>query len=190
MTMNVLSDFYTAFAPSCFSLLALWLAIVGFNVKDWLSSDDTRQRDVRKKQVYAVAQFFAAPGTMSVLALINLGSSTVWRVAFALISALGLISVWLCGPVHHNHTADHKSDTLLEFSDHVVYWGTYLLYLAILVLAIIPERILEYEGILLTVLMLTGIHVELRLMLTINDPARKSEPGDSPGQGHGIAKVI
>jgi hypothetical protein len=183
MTMNVLSDFYTAFAPSCFSLLALWLAIVGFNLKDWLSSDDARQRDVRQKQVYAVAQFFAAPGAMSVLALINLGSSTVWRVAFALISALGLIGVRLFGPVHHNHAVDHKSDTPLQFSDHVVYWGTYLLYLAILVLAAIPEPILEYEGILLTVLMLTGVHAELRLMLTINDPANQGEPGDFAGQG-------
>ena len=181
--MNVLSDFYTAFAPSCFSLLALWLAIVGFNAKDWLSSDDAGHLDARQKQVYAVAQFFAAPGTMSVLALINLGSSTVWRVAFALISALGLIGVKLFGPVHHHHTGDHKSDTLLQFSDHVVYWGTYLLYLAILVLAIIPEPILEYEGILLTVLMVTGIHVELRLMPTIYGPAKNGKPGDSAGQG-------
>src|ERR1700690_3186198 len=112
MTTNVLSDFYTAFAPSCFSLLALWLVIVGFNVKDWLSLDDAKKRDDRQKQVYAVAQFFAAPGAMSVLALINLGSSTVWRVAFALISALGLICVKMFGPVHHDHT-DHKSDTPL-----------------------------------------------------------------------------
>jgi hypothetical protein len=170
MTMNVLSDFYTAFAPSCFSLLALWLAIVGFNVKDWLSPDDARQRGVRRKQVYAVAQFFAAPGAMSVLALVNPGSSTVWRAAFALISVLGLICVRLFGPVHHNHAAGSKFDTPLQFSDHVVYWGTYLLYVAILVLAIIPQPILEYEGILLTVLMLTGVHVELRLMLTIHDP--------------------
>ena len=181
MTMNGLSDFYTAFAPSCFSLLALWLAIVGFNAKDWLSSGDAQMR------VYAVAQFFAAPGAMSVLALINLGSSTVWRVAFALISVLGLACVKLFGPVHHDHTDDHKSDTPLQISDHVVYWGTYLLYLAILVLAIIPESLLEYEGILLTVLMLTGVHVELRLMFTIHDSAKKGIPGDSAGQGGGLA---
>ena len=189
MTTNVLSDFYTAFAPSCFSLLALWLAIVGFNARDWLSSDDARQRDARQKQVYAVAQFFAAPGTMSVLALINLGSSTVWRVAFALISVLGLICVKLFGPVHHHRTDDPKSDTPLQISDHVVYWGTYLLYLAILVLAIIPESLLEYEGILLTVLMLTGVHAELRLMVTIHGPANKGNPGDSAGQDGAAASA-
>ena len=183
ITMNALSDFYTAFAPSCFSLLALWLAIVGFNVKDWLGSYDGRPRPVGQKQVYAVALFFAAPGAMSVLALINLGSSTVWRAAFAFISFLGLICAGVFGPVHHHHTADHKSDTPLEVSDHVVYWGTYLLYLAIFVLAIIPEPILEYEGILLTVLMLTGVHAELRLMFTIYGPAQKGKPGDSAGQG-------
>lgn len=182
MTTNVLSDFYTAFAPSCFSLLALWLAIVGFNAKDWLSSN------ARQKQVYAVAQFFAAPGAMSVLALINLGSSTVWRAAFAAISALGLLCVKLFGSVHHNHD-DHKSDTLLQFSDHVVYWGTYLLYLVILVLAVIPEPILEYEGMLLAVLMLTGVHVELRLMVTIYESAEKRKTGDSVGQGDPAASA-
>ncbi len=182
MTTNVLSDFYTAFAPSCFSLLALWLAIVGFNAKDWLSSDDDGHRKDRQKQVYAVALFFAAPGAMSVLALVNLGSSDMWRAAFAAISALGLICVKVFGPVRH-HPVDQKPDTPLEISDHAVYWGTYLLYLAILVLAIIPKSILEYEGILLTVLMLTGIHVELRLMVTIHEPVKKGKPSDSAGQG-------
>ncbi len=34
--MLTLTDFYTAFSPACFSLLALWLAIITLNAHAWL----------------------------------------------------------------------------------------------------------------------------------------------------------
>lgn len=64
----MLTVFYTAFSPACFSLLALWLAIIGFNARTWLNS---QHRDHRQRQAYIVALYFAAPGTMSLLALID-----------------------------------------------------------------------------------------------------------------------
>lgn len=159
----VLTTYYTAFSPSCFSLLGLWLLIIGINAGTWLNSGRLRQQ-----QVYAVAQFFAAPGAMSLLALINPYSSIVWRVVFSLISLIGVGCVALFGPVHHEHSHD-----FLDISDHVVYWGTLTLYLAIAALAMTPASILEYEGVLLTVLMLVGIHVALRLMLAV-----RAAPGE------------
>jgi hypothetical protein len=171
----VLTTYYTAFSPSCFSLLGLWLVIIGFNAGAWLNSGKLRQQ-----QVYAVAQFFAAPGTMSLLALINPDSTIVWRVVFALISLIGVGCVALYGPVHHGHSHD-----LLDISDYFVHWGTLLLYLAIAALALTPGRILEYEGVLLTVLMLVGIHVALRLMLAAHAPGNTDSPGHPAGPGHG-----
>jgi hypothetical protein len=169
----VLTTFYTAFSPSCFALLGLWLVIIGFNAGTWLDSGP-----IREKQVYAVAQFFAAPGTMSLLALINPDSSIVWRVVFSLISLLGVGCVALFGRVHHGHPHDP-----LDISDHVVYWGTVALYLAIAALAMTPAPILEYEGVLLTVLMLVGIHVALRLMLAVRVPGQADSPGHVAGPG-------
>ena len=52
----VLTTFYTAFSPSCFALLGLWLVIIGFNAGTWLDSGP-----IREKQVYAVAQVSLAP---------------------------------------------------------------------------------------------------------------------------------
>jgi hypothetical protein len=170
----VLTTFYTAFSPSCFSLLGLWLVIIGFNAGTWLNSSRLRQQ-----QVYAVAQFFAAPGTMSLLALINPDSTIVWRVVFSLISLMGVGCVALFGPVRHGHSHD-----LLEISDQVVYWGTLVLYLAIAALAMTPAPILEYEGVLLTVLVLVGIHVALRLMLAARAPGNADSLGRSAGPGH------
>lgn len=159
----MLTTFYTAFSPSCFALLGLWLVIVGINADPWLTKGYLGQ-----KQIYAVAQSMAAPGTMSLLALINPDSSIVWRVVFSLISLIGVVCVVLFGRVHHGH-----SHSPLEISDHVVWWGTIALYLAIAALAMTPAPLLEYEGVLLTVLLLEGVHVALRLMLEANKPAHK-----------------
>jgi hypothetical protein len=169
----VLTTFYMAFSPSCFSLLGLWLVIIAINADNWLNLGHVQQ-----KQAYAVALFFAAPGTMSLLALINPDSTTVWRVVFSLISLMGVGCVALFGPVHHGHS--HEP---LDISDHVVYWGTVALYLAIAALAITPAPVLEYEGVLLTVLMLVGIHVALRLMLAARAPGKTDSPGHSTGPG-------
>ncbi|MGD0700279.1 MAG: hypothetical protein ABSA02_10390 [Trebonia sp.] len=159
----VLTTFYTAFSPSCFALLGLWLVIIGINAKAWLNSGYLKQ-----KQVYAVAQSMAAPGTMSLLALINPDSSIVWRVAFSLISVIGVVCVVLFGRVHHG-----GSHAPLDIVDHVVWWGTIALYLAIAALAMTPAPLLEYEGVLLTVLLLEGVHVALRLMLEAHAPEKK-----------------
>lgn len=168
-----LTTFYGAFAPSCFALLGLWLVIVGINARAWLNSGQLRQL-----QVYAVAQFFAAPGTMSLLALINPDSTTVWRVVFSLVALLGLGGVVLFGPVHHSHSDDPR-DSPLAISDHVVYWGTVALYLAIAALAMTPASVLEYEGVLLTALMLVGVHVALRLMLAFRAPGNTDDLGSA-----------
>jgi hypothetical protein len=53
----MLTGFYTAFSPACFSLLGLWLVIIQIKPDAWINL-------ARKKQAYAVTLFFAAPGTM------------------------------------------------------------------------------------------------------------------------------
>ena len=90
------TDFYTAFSPACFSLLALWLAIIAINARAWLSSEHRHQQ---QRQAYIVALYFATPGTMSLLALINPLSSFVWRVFFIIVSVLGVAGMLLLGPL-------------------------------------------------------------------------------------------
>jgi hypothetical protein len=70
----MLTAFYTAFSPACFSLLALWLAIISINARAWLGSQHSHHQ---QRQAYIVALYFAAPGTMSLLALINPQSTFV-----------------------------------------------------------------------------------------------------------------
>ena len=158
----MLTVFYTAFSPACFSLLALWLAIIGFNARTWLNS---QHRDHRQRQAYIVALYFAAPGTMSLLALIDPQSTFVWRVFFIIVSVLGVAGMLLFG------SFPKQPDHLLDVSDHVVHWIAIGLYLAIAALAFSPLQTLRVEGVLLTVLVLLGVHVALRLMFAIGAPS-------------------
>jgi Putative peptidoglycan binding domain len=157
----MLTDFYTAFSAACFSLLGLWLVIITINAGAWLKT--------RQSRAYAVALYFAAPGTMSLLALINPLSPTLWRVFFIIVSVLGGAGLLLFGPLAHRRHHD-----ALDVSDHVVHWIAIVLYLVIAVLAFSPLHTLRIEGVLLTVLVLLGVHFALRLMFAIGTPANSA----------------
>jgi hypothetical protein len=164
----MLTDFYTAFSPACFSLLGLWLVIIAINASAWLNQHN-------QQRAYAVALYFAAPGTMSLLALINPNSTFVWRVFFIVVSLLGGAGLVLYGRLDHRRHHD-----ALDLSDHVVHWLTIGLYLAIAVLAFLPLHTLRIEGVLLTALILLGFHVALRLMFAIGAPASEDASAADP----------
>ena len=171
----MLTEFYTAFSPACFSLLALWLAIIAINARAWLSSAD---RHHHQRQAYIVALYFGAPGTMSLLALIDPASSLAWRAFFIAVCLLGVAGMLWLGPFP-NRQPHH----LLDASDHVVHWLAIGLYLAIAVLAFTPRQTLRAEGVLLTALILLGIHVALRLMFAVGAPVNDSQPSEGPQPG-------
>jgi prepilin signal peptidase PulO-like enzyme (type II secretory pathway) len=168
----MLTDFYIAFSPACFALPALWLAIIAINARAWLTSQHSHRR---QRQAYIVALYFAAPGTMSLLALINPLSTFVWRVFFIIVSVLGIAGMLLFGPFPSRNPRH-----LLDASDQAAHWIAVGLYLAVAALAFTPLRTERVEAVLLTVLILLGVHVALRLMFAVGEPAGETsaaEPG-------------
>lgn len=165
----MLTAFYTAFSPACFSLLGLWLVVISINASAWLAPH-------RQKQAYAVALYFAAPGTMSLLALINSLNGSLWRVFFIIVSVLGIAGLVLYGRLDRwrHHDPGHVGDLVVDVSDYVLHWVAIGLYLAIAVLAFTPLHTLRIEGVLLTVLVLLGVHVAMRLMFAVGAPAAKA----------------
>ena len=144
----MLTDFYIAFSPVCFSLLGLWLVVVQLNTREWLGDQPHRRR------AYGVALHFALPGLMSLLALVDPQNPRYWRVSFAVI-ALGGAAVLLAvrgptpGPVRLGQA---------------VHAAGVVLYILIGVLAIIPHSLLREEAILLTVLVFLGFNVAWLLL--------------------------
>lgn len=100
----------------------------------------------------------------------------MWRVFFIIVSLLGGGGLVLYGSLHHQ-PGPHD---VLKISDHVVHWIAVGLYLTIAVLAFIPLHTLRIEGVLLTVLVLLGAHVALRLMFAIGAPASPAAPAARP----------
>lgn len=112
-----------------------------------------------------MALYFAAPGTMSLLALIDPQSTSWWKVFFIIISVLGGAGlIWAGSP----HRPPHPD--ALDVSDQLVHWLAMGLFVAIAVLAFLPLHTLRIEGVLLTVLMLLGVHLALMLMFAARAP--------------------
>ena len=165
----MLTDFYIGFSPTCFTLLSLWLTIITINARHWVHAP-------YQQQAYAVALYFAAPGTMSLLALIDSTSTVLWRIVFTIISACGVVGLFVFGPLHHR-----RSRNWVEISDHLVHFLAILLYLGIVVLAWIPVHVLRYEGGLLTFLVLIGVHVAMRMLFAAGEKSPENSETRKPG---------
>jgi hypothetical protein len=165
----MLTEFYVALSPACFALLGLWLVIIAINAAAWLSPKHQRH-------AYAVALCFAAPGAMSLLALVFEGSTVAWRVIFIITAASGAIGLALFGPLQH-----HRRHGVIDVLDHATQWVVVALYAAIAVLALVPAHTLYTEGVLLTVLVLAGVHIAFRMMFAVGAP--RDAPADK-ASGH------
>ena len=140
----MLDAFYGAFSPACFALLGLWLVVVQMRAADLQASRELR------RQAYAVALFFALPGMMGVLALVDAADPQYWRISFAVIALAGVV---LLAAVH----GLPGSRGLRESASFLAV----LLYLAIAGLAIFVggAAALRTEAVLLTVLIFLGFNV-------------------------------
>jgi hypothetical protein len=139
----VLDAFYGAFSPACFALLGLWLVVVQ------MRADEVRASRELNRRAYAVALFFALPGLMSVIALIDTGNPLFWRASFVIIAVAGAAVLF--------PTRGLPGGARLRAAADV---AALLLYAAIAVLALIggpdPQRA---EAILLTALIFLGFNI-------------------------------
>jgi hypothetical protein len=154
------TSFYAAFAPVCFTLLGLWLIVVQTRHSEWRGSA------VHRKRAHILAVNFALPGMMGLLALVDPGNQTLWRVAFAV---LAVIAAALLGWVTARETRRARTSWLAR----VTTASAALLYALIAAVAIVPGRIsdigiklraLAVEEILLSVLVFIAVNVAWYLM--------------------------
>jgi len=151
----MLKDFYAAFAAVCFTLLGLWIIVVQTRHAEW------RRAALHRRRAYGVALHFSLPGLMSLLALVDPASSTLWRLAFAIVASGGVLVlalVWGPAPTRVGLAA---------------YLTAVLLYLLIAVVAAAPQILpklqvallpLRVEAILLTVVVFLGVNVAWLLL--------------------------
>jgi cytochrome bd-type quinol oxidase subunit 2 len=160
------TSFYAAFAPVCFTLLGLWLIVVQTRHSEW------RRSPVHRNRAHIIAVNFALPGMMGLLALVEPGNKTLWRVSFAV---LAVIAALLLGLVTVREARRARTSRLAR----VATVSAACLYALIAVVAIFPGlisdmgielRALAVEEILLSLLVFIAVNIAWYLMFDEVDP--------------------
>ena len=162
----MLDAFYGAFSPACLTLLGLWLVAVQ------MRSDEVRgQRGTEAPGLRPVALFFALPGLISVIALIDTGDPLFWRVSFAVIALVGAAVLYPAHGLPGGRRVRNTADIVALF-----------LYLAIAALALVGGTDEERtEAMLLTALIFVGFNVAWLFLFGPLEAKARHEPQGSPG---------
>lgn len=161
----MLTTFYAAFAPTCFTLLGLWLIVVQTRHSEW------RRSEAHRRRTYAVSLHFSLPGLMSLLSLVDPASTTLWRVAFAVVAAAGALG--LLALARWGRTGRGGRVTAAAFAVAAA------VYAVIAVVAMAPSLLhdlgtslkpLRLEAILLSALVFLGVNVAWLLLFDDVDP--------------------
>jgi hypothetical protein len=147
-----IDGFYLTFAQIAFALLGLWWVVIQLKYSG--GAGGAR----RRRHAYAVALFFLIPGVMSLLSAINSDITLLWRLAFAISGAVGLIEILLYLASEGRRTG---AGTLLRL-------GSVIIYVLIILVAAWPgitEELdfalsaREVEAILLGLILVFGVNV-------------------------------
>lgn len=163
----MLDAFYGAFSTACLALLGLWLVVVQ------MRADEVRANRELRRRAYAVALFFALPGLMSVIALIDTGNPAFWRVSFVLIALIGAAVLYPAHGLPGGARARNIADI-----------AALVLYVVVAILAVIGGADAERaEAVVLTALIFLGFNIAWLFLfapLEAADAAKPQEPSETP----------
>ena len=150
-----LSTFYALFSATCFALVGFWWNLLLGNPQ-WLRDPDTRPA------VGGVYLALLLPGLMGLFAQVGgPGTSTVWRISFVGIAAIGLLTTLKALP--HSRRSD-VDDTPTRIA-------TIVIYALIAVVGVVPEvgelfnlKGIQVEAILLILIVLSAHGLVWRFM--------------------------
>jgi hypothetical protein len=132
-----------------------------------MRADEVRANPGLRRRTYTVALFFALPGLMSLIALIDTAVPAFWRVSFAIMALIGAGALF---PAHGLPAGARVRAT----ADIVAV----VLYLAVAVLAVIGGTAMERTiAVLLTALVFLGFNVAWLFLFTpLGGPVPRDEP--------------
>jgi hypothetical protein len=149
----VFEDFYSTFATVSLTVTGLWMYIASVRFRDWMGDRDHFRR------ASAISVQLAVPGAMCLFALIDPASTVLWRVAFALTSAVAVVLLF---------ALRQRSAGPWAPANHIGNWLAIALFACIGIVAVLPEMVTDLglpevprrtEFFLFTVLLLNGLAV-------------------------------
>jgi hypothetical protein len=176
----MMTDFYISFSALCFTILSLWLVVVQQQFRQWADDPDLKRRS------YGIALHFSLPGIMTLVALVDPLSSTLWRTSYAIIALGGALVIVVIRGAAPN--------TLGK----VAYAAAIVLYLVVGIIAIVPAHIVRdigitaapvrIEAVLLSALVFLGVNVAWLLLFGVG-PAHASPAAKVTGAVQGPGPV-
>ncbi len=160
--MTDLVAFYAAVSGLSFTLLGLW----------WVVADRRRQWFLdphHRRMAYIVSLHFMLPGTMSVLSLVDTGTS-FWRLVFAASGAAGIVGALMVSSTVSSEFGQRRLAAGM-------LWIALPIYALVVAVAVAPDlsdvvsmTARQVEGILIALVLLLGINAAWFLSTT-PDPA-------------------
>jgi len=147
-----IDSFYVTFAQIAFALLGLWWIVI--QLKYGGGAGEHR----RRRHAYGVTLFFLIPGTMALISSVNSDVSALWRLAFGIAGAIGVVEAALYLTSEGTRT---RAGTLLRVAGVVLY-GLILLFAVYPGLAAKLDWGLtarELEAILLGLILVVGVNI-------------------------------
>jgi hypothetical protein len=138
-----ITTFYALFSATCFALLGFWWNLLQGNPQ-WLRDRDTRA------SVGGVYLSFLLPALMGLFAQVGgPGTTTVWRISFVAIAAVGLVATLRALPNSRRSGVDDTANRIVATA----------VYALVALVGLVPET-----GKLVN---LTGIQVEAMLLILL-----------------------
>jgi hypothetical protein len=162
-----LETFYQTVSQVCFTLLGFWLIVLQTKYQEWSGNRE------RRRMIVNVSLYFLLPGTMSLLAMLAIQATAIWRVAFVVTSVLGAVESLFMVRNLQQRERSYWVAILLRAIEVV-------LFALIAVVGLFPDlfRIarltpLTVAGVLLTLIVVAGIAL---MWIYLIAPVDASEP--------------
>jgi hypothetical protein len=149
-----ITPLYIAVGEASFALLGLWWVVVEFRHSEWM-----RDRG-KRRGAYGVSLHFLLPGVMSVMALAAVNNSSVWRVTFCAAGLIGAVeSLRRLASGRREGAAPTSLVGLAVLALTYALVGVLALHTTLMNDVGIDLRPLEAEGVLVGLLLLTGVNL-------------------------------
>ncbi|HEX5570796.1 MAG TPA: hypothetical protein VFX31_05375 [Ktedonobacterales bacterium] len=165
-----LETFYQTVSQVCFTLLGFWLIVLQTKYQEWSGKAE------RRRMIVNISLYFLLPGTMSLLAMLAIQATAIWRVAFVVTSAVGVIETVLMLGSLQKSKMPSRVGALTRIMELILFTLT-------AVVGLFPQEFnrfgltaLTVAGVLLTLMVVGGVALMWIYLIEPVEPVEPTKP--------------
>lgn len=187
-----LETFYQTVSQVCFTLLGFWLIVLQTKYQEWSGKAE------RRRMIVNISLYFLLPGTMSLLAMLAIQATAIWRVAFVITSAVGALETLLMlRALQQSSKQSSKRRTMSSRVALLMRVVELALFTLIALVGVFPQvfnraglTALTVAGVLLTLMVVGGVTLMWTYLVepvqSVAPMDRITAPSTAPGRSDDI----